>query len=358
MTAAPLGFDASGVLTASVRLPSVSYPTREARAAFYDEFLERLRALPGVESVAATLSLPTTEPGRLGMTIEGVPTPATGQPFVDRQLVSDDYFSALRIPLLQGRTFGGEDLRDGARVAVISASMAERYWPRGNALGARMRLGPNPDAPWTEVIGIVGDVRNDLTRPSAEPMLYLPTRQAALPFTNVLVRTTGSPLALVLPMERALAEIDDQLPLQRPATLSAVVGDGLTGRRLPAVLMVAFGVLALVLASVGVYAMFANLTASREREFGVRMAMGSRPGDIAVLVLRQGMGWMALGLIGGAFGIVVVVRFVQSLLYGVAPFDPLTLSVAVATLLVCAAVALLIPVRQATRVDPVVALRA
>jgi ABC-type antimicrobial peptide transport system permease subunit len=141
-------------------------------------------------------------------------------------------------------------------------------------------------------------------------------------------------------------------------TLPAVLGEGIAGRRLPVLLMTGFGVLALLLATVGVYAMFASLAAAREREFGIRLALGSRPGAIAALVLRQGAGWMATGLAVGAVGIVVVVRLVRDLLYGVSPFDPLTVGASVVTLVACATIALLIPVRRATRVDAALALRA
>ena len=237
--------------------------------------------------------------------------------------------------------------------------MARRFWPDGNAIGQRVRLGPNAQAPLDEVVGIVGDVRNDRARPDAEPMAYASTRQNGAPIVTILVRAAGrsararqahgsAPWPASIPESR----------LQRVMTLPAVLGEGIAGRRLPVLLMTGFGVLALLLASVGVYAMFASMAAAREREFGVRLALGSRPGAIAALVLRQGAGWMATGLAVGRAGIVVVVRLVRDLLYGVAPFDPLTVGVSVATLVACATIALLIPVRRATRVDAAIALRA
>ena len=157
--------------------------------------------------------------------------------------------------------------------------------------------------------------------------------------------------------QRELAAIDPTLPLYQPATLRNVVGDGLAGRRLPVVLMTAFGALALLLASVGVYAMFASMAAAREREFGVRVALGAGRGNIAGLVLRQGGVWLGLGLAGGAFGVVAVVRLIGDLLFGVRPFDPMTLGIAVATLVTCAALALVVPIRRATRADPIMTLR-
>ena len=189
-------------------------------------------------------------------------------------------------------------------------------------------------------------------------MAYRSSRQLPVPIVRVLLRTKDDSLALVKPIERELLALAPGLPLERPMTLRAVVGEGLAARRLPVMLMTAFGALALLLASVGVYGMFASMAVAREREFGVRMALGSRPYAIAGLMLRQGAAWMAAGLAGGALGIVLVVRLLRDLLYGVPPFDPIALSVAVAILVGCASVALLIPVRRAARVDPMVALRA
>ncbi len=208
------------------------------------------------------------------------------------------------------------------------------------------------------VIGIVGDVRNDPARPDAEPMAYRSNRQIRTPSVCVLLRTHGDPLALVRPIERELAALDRGLPLAQAMTLPARLAEGLAARRLPVMLMSAFGALALLLASVGVHAMFASMAVAREREFGVRMALGSSPRAIAGLMLREGAGWMAAGLAGGALGTMLVVRLLRNLLYGVPPFDPIALGGAVAILIGCATVALFIPVRRATRMDPMVALRA
>ncbi|HEU4692931.1 MAG TPA: FtsX-like permease family protein, partial [Vicinamibacterales bacterium] len=183
------------------------------------------------------------------------------------------------------------------------------------------------------------------------------TRQIPAPIVTLLMRTQSDPLALTRSVERELAAIDRGLPLQQVASLQGVLDDGLADRRLPVVLMTAFGGLALLLSSMGVYSLFASMTAAREREFGVRMALGSRPRAIAGLVLRQGAGWMAAGLLLGAVGIIVVARLVRELVYGVSAFDPLTIGTAVAVLMTCAAAALLVPLFRATRIDAVVALR-
>ena len=188
--------------------------------------------------------------------------------------------------------------------------------PPARRLGARIRLGGR----LVTVVGVVGDVRNDLARPDAEPMTYRSHRQESTQRFCVLLRTHGDPLALVRPLQREVAALDPSLPVQQAMTLDAAVGEGLAARRLPVMLMTAFSALALLLASVGVYGMFASMAAAREREFGVRMALGSRPSAIAGLMLRQGVGWMAVGLSGGALGITLVVQLLRGMLYGVPPF--------------------------------------
>jgi len=350
---APLGFDADGVLTARFRLSTPDYPTLPARARFHEQLAERLRLLPGVEAVAIAHKIPTVDSRVAGFALEGAPKDAP-QPFIVYASVSYDYFRTLRIPLRQGRTFDASDRTGGPGTAVISESLARRYWPKGDALGSRIRLGGDP----MTVVGIVGDVRNDLARPGAEPMAYASHRQESTQRFCVLLRTHGDPLAFVRPLQREVAALDPSLPVQQAMTLRAAVGEGLAARRLPLMLVAAFSVLALLLASVGVYAMFASMAVAREREFGVRMALGSPASAIAGLMLRQGASWMAAGLLGGALGIVIVVRLLRGLLHGVSPFDPIALGGAVAILVGCATVALLVPVRRATRVDPVLALRA
>jgi len=357
MAGASLGFEPERVLTGAVQLPARDYSDAASRFLFRQRFEERLRTVPGVESVATATSVPTLVRQRMGVTPEGVDS-SVAQPFVLASLVSDDYFRTLGIPLRQGRTFDAQERPDSPPTVVVSESMARRFWPNGDAVGARLRLGPDRNSPLMQVVGIVGDVRNDRARRDAEPMAYRSTRQIPVPVVMFLVRAEDDPLALVKPIERELAALDRGLPLQRVMTLPTLLGEGLAGRRLPVLLMTAFGALALLLASVGVYSLFASMTAAREWEFGLRMALGSRPGAIAALVLRQGVGWIAAGLAIGAIGIVIVVRLVRDLLYGVSPFDPATIGASVAVLVACATIALVIPLRRATRVDATTALRA
>jgi len=357
MTTAPLGFDPDDVLTAAIRLPSHDYSTPQARAQFLEQLTDRLRVLPGVDTVATAESIPTAVLRRVGFAIEGTPSDAV-QPFVLFATVSDDYFRTLRIPLRQGRTFQAQDRLGAQRTIILSESMARRYWPLGNAIGARIRVGANTTSPLVTVVGIVGDVRNDFARPEAEPMAYMSNRQSATPFIRVLLRARGNPQSLVRPLEHEVAALDRGLPLDQTMTLRMQIRRELTARRLPVMLMIGFAALTLLLASVGVYGMFASMAVAREQEFGIRMALGSRPAAIAALMLRQGAHWMAIGLAAGIFGIMVVVRLLRNLLYGVQPLDPIALGGAVAILVGCATIALLIPVYRATRADPMVMLRA
>jgi predicted permease len=363
ITNMPLGLDPERVLAVSVQLPRAGYEGGEARYRFIERYTERLRTLPGVTAVAASGQVPTGINGRTGLFMDGV-RPADEQNVFLLSEASDDYFRTLHVPLIEGRTFGPEDRAGGTISIIVSEGIAKQYWPNGHAVGATARLGQEADAPRATVVGVVGDVRNNPARPKPDPILYMSVRQFPWNGPVFLIRTgcppkAGGcdPMALLKPAQRALAELDPRLPLHDPITLEAKLDDSLSAKRLPVVLITAFGALALLLASVGVYAMFANMTAAREKEFGVRVALGSSRGGIAGLVLRQGGAWMALGLAGGALGVVAVSRAVRELLYGVRPFDPVTLVVSVVVLLACGAVALLVPVRRATRVDPISALR-
>ena len=358
LTTAPLGFEPAGVLTGRVVLPQGTYPTPEARAAVFRQLEERLAALPGVTGVTSTTQIASPTMSSNFLAIDGVTLSGDGPTFIPYMAVSDSYFRTLRIALREGRTFGAQDTPDAPPAIVISETMARRYWPKGGAIGARIRISPHTAERWGVIVGIVGDVRVSPALVSPGPMAYATNRQDFLwTGRDFLVRTSGDPLAMLRPVQRALAALDPSVPLRNPMTLSAIVDERLAGRRFPVLLMSAFGVLALVLVSVGVYAMFASMAAAREREFGVRVALGSTRGAIAGLVLRQGAVWVAVGLAGGAVGVVFVARFVSNMLYAVRPFDPVALGVAVVVLLTCGAIALLVPVRRATRVDPITVLR-
>lgn len=358
MTTAPIGFRPSELLTLTLQPPTDKYGSLDARNRLYDDLLQRIAALPGVSGAAVTSQLPTTVKNSNGLFIQDAPWgPNEPVPFILTVGGSEDYFHTLGIQLVRGRVFAPTDGPKAPPVIIINEAMARRYWPKGNAVGAQVHIGPpDPTAPWITVIGVVGSVRNDPTRLTPEPIMYLPFRQSSYGNTLV-VRTPGDPIALTSAVRRAITAFDPMIPVYKVSAVDAVIGGSFATRRLPVVLMTSFGALALVLASVGVYAMFANMAAAREREFGVRVALGSSRGAIARLVIGQGGVWMGLGLVVGAVGVVTAARLLRSQLFGVAQFDPVAIGAALLVLVACAGVALFVPVRRATSVDPITVLR-
>jgi predicted permease len=354
---APMGFSAERMLTFTVPLPG-RYNAATARFAFKQDFEQRLKALPGVTGVAISNSMPTRIQNSNGIFLQSRPWEANEPvPFITTSRVNDDYFRTLGIRLVDGRTFNSSDLPDGTPVMVITDAFAKKYFPNGDAVGQQVRWGPpDPNQPWTTVIGVVGNVRNSPLALAPEPMMFFSQRQA--PFGEAFgIRTSGDPTALAASIRATLRAIDPGLPMHQVKTMEALVAEGFAAQKLPVMLMAAFGALALLLASVGVYAMFTSMAAAREREFSVRIALGASRASVASLVLRQGGLWMSIGLAMGAAGIYVAARLVSTQLHGVRAFDPMTIAGAVLVLLACAGVALMVPVRRATQADPITVLR-
>jgi putative ABC transport system permease protein len=358
MANAPAGFDPEGVLTASVQVSGPNYQAPEAQLRYHQELARRMQAIPEVTEVTTATFLPQNVFNSNSFEIEGRPWVIEGSdPFVLWTGIADNYFSTLRIPLLQGRAFDSRDHAEAPPVIIISETMARRWWPDGDAVGARIRIGPDREAPMHEIIGIVGDVRNDPARADAEPITYASIRQSPFGAAHVLLRSRGDQGALIRRIEQEIVAIDPNLPVRRVAPLTAVMSDGLADRRLPVMLMMAFGGLALLLASVGVYAMFANMAAARERELGIRVALGATRATIARLVVGQGAAWMSAGIGLGLLLTAVIGLWLRELLFGVSPFDLATLGIAALALAGAVAVALVVPVRRATSVDPIQVLR-
>ena len=354
---APMGFQSERMLTFTVPLPG-KYNAAATRFAFKQDFEQRLKALPGVTGVAVSNSMPTRIGNSNGIFLQSRPWEVNEPvPFITTARVNDDFFRTLGIPLIAGRTFNSSDLADGTPVLVITEAFAKKYFPNGDAIGQQVRWGPpDPNQPWTTVIGVVGNVRNDPLALAPEPVMFFSQRQA--PFGEAFgIRTSGDPNALIPGVRAALKAIDPGLPMHQVKTMEDLVSEGFAVQKLPVMLMGAFGVLALLLASVGVYAMFTSMAAAREREFSVRIALGASRASVAALVLRQGGLWMAFGLAMGAFGVYAAARLVSTQLHGVPAFDPMTIGAAVLVLLVCAGMALMVPVRRATQADPITVLR-
>jgi len=356
------GFEPEGVMTAMVSLPDAGYPDDAARAPFYRQLLERLEAVPGVEAAGAGFPLPLSGGGYfLSFGIEGRPAPPPqDSPSAGIRFVTPGYLEALEIPLLDGRRIAEADRADSRQVAVISRAMAERMWPGESPLGGRFTFGDPtaPDASWMEVVGVVGDVRHgDIT---AEPDMevYLPMDQNPFSVATLVLRTSGDPQTLTAGLREAVRAVDPSLPVYRVETLEQVVGGALADQRFSAVLLGVFAALALVLASLGVYGVISYAVAQRTRELGLRMALGAPRERVLRLVLGQGMVLVAAG-VGVGLALAFVASFLlRSLLYEVGFADPLTYAAVPALLLLVGVTAVWLPALRATRVDPMVALRA
>ena len=349
------GFDDARVLTLRVGLAPSRYPTEADVVRYYDEALRRLRALPGVESAGAVSRLPLSGSARSAwLAVDGVEPAPEHKPIALLQAATEGYFEAMRIPLVSGRAFGPED-RTSAPTAIVSEPLARKYFA-GDALGHRIRLGN--DGRWRTIVGVVGPVRHtDLV--DAGIAGYVPQAQDGEREMAFALRTSPPPATVAAAAREALFALDRDQPVSDVAPLASVVADNtLLAPRYAAGVLGAFAALALLLSAVGVYGVMAVSVSQREQEMGIRMALGARPGDVLRLVLVQGLRPAVLGIAAGALLALASGHALEGALYGVAGRDPLTLGAVCAFLFLVAAGATWLPAWRATRVDPMIALRA
>jgi putative ABC transport system permease protein len=353
-----LGFDPQHVLTARVQLPAARYPKEYQQAAFYQNLIERVRALPGVVSAAAASDLPLGGGNNGPLYIEGQPVPKdvwTG-PSVRSCEVTPGHFKTLGIPLLSGRDFTLADTRDSPRVAIISEAMARQFWPGSDAVGRRFKYSYESKE-WITVVGVVGDVREyGLERPGM-PEAYYPETQATSSSLALVVRAADDPLAQIAAIRSALHSLDKDLPLYDPRPLSELVSQNSAKKRFLALLLSLFAATALSVATIGIYGVVAHNVAQRTHEIGVRIAVGARRGHVLKLVVGEAFRVALAGVALGSLSALGLTRYLKSLLYGVKPTDPVTFASVAAMLLLVALLASYIPARRAMDVDPMVALR-
>jgi putative ABC transport system permease protein len=355
------GFQAANVLRLEIRLPEKSYPDKTQVAAFYEGVLRGTAALPGTSAAAVVSNSPASNVDNetIFFTIRGRPAlKASEAPSADLQISSPDYFSVLRIPSVAGRVYSYADNANAARVAVISRSMAARYWPDGDELGQQIKLGAaDSEEPWMTIVGVVEDVRQNWWNPTSRPTIYEPFFQAPQRSMVFLMRVAANPAGYVSGVRDMVRGIDDQIALTGVGTLEREITDSIAIIRIMGVLMALFGCVALVLSSVGVYGVLAEGVARRIPEIGVRLALGAEPRDVMKLVLGQALRLTGIGLAIGVPIAFAVNRAMSSLIFGIVTINLLLLGGFTLLLLLVALAAAYIPARRAMRFDPMVALR-
>ena len=356
------GFNPEGVLTLKVSLPAARYSEDDRITAFYDEALNRIKALPGVESAASVSFSPLSNTTfYLGFTAEGWPPRNPSElPSAQVRMASPDYFAVMQIPINRGRGFTGEDRKQSSPVAVINAEMARRHFagddPVGKRLSLRVALGEGEPA-WREIVGVVGDVRHFGLDAEVRPEIYVPYAQQPTSAMTMVVRAAVDPAGLTGAIKDEIKAIDKDQPVHSVATLESYVDRSVAGRRFSTVLLMAFGVIALALAAIGVYGVMSYTVAERTREIGIRVALGAGRRDILKLVVGQASVLLIAGLAGGLAGAFALTRVMEELLFGVSATDTvifLTVPVALAAIAIFASY---IPALRATKVDPMIALR-
>jgi predicted permease len=356
------GFHADHLLTLNVDLSETKYPDNPRRVAFFDEVVRRVQALPGARSVAVAGNLPFTYNGdSMPIGVEGIPDPPPDQhPDVVYRAVGPGYFTTMGIPFVRGRDFNDQDSLEANPVVVVSEKTAKHYWPDSEPIGKRLKNGTTTaEGPWRTVIGVVKDVRqNDFI---AEPkmQMYFTYRQLRSLMPNALiVRTTVDPLSLATSVRNAIWAVDKDQTVANIDSMEHIVAGAVARQRFSMLLLAIFAGIALVLAAVGIYGVMSYSVAQQTREIGIRMALGAQRSDVLKMTVKQGLKLVGLGLIIGLAAAFILTRVMATLLFGISATDPLTFISISLILLAVAILASYIPALRATRVDPMIALRA
>jgi putative ABC transport system permease protein len=357
------GFRTDGVLTFQVTLAEGKASPQKVN--FIKQIVERLKALPGVQAVAATDSLPLTQFNRISPAeIEGRPPidlrkakPGEVSP-VSRPTVTLDYFNAMGIPLRNGRAFTLQDARSPSESVIVTEAFEKHHFPGQSAVGKRIRLLARGAEPrWQTVVGVVSDVRQSGLAGDVLPEVYSPELEDVGGDLSFVIRATGEPTSLISAVRATVAEVEPNQALHNVMTMEQRLANTTTSRRLNTVLLGSFAGVALLLAVVGIYGVMSYAVTQRRREIGVRMALGAQRGDVSRLVIGEGMKLVLIGALLGLGGALALTRLLKTLLFGVSATDPLTFIVIAALLIIVALLACWIPARRATKVDPLIALR-
>jgi putative ABC transport system permease protein len=353
------GFNPERAMTAKVTVSGDRYEEDATVRAFFNQLLDRLREAPGVETAGGVSFLPMAGLGAATIfEVVGEAKPPMGQePVCDVRVVTGDYFGAMGIPLLEGRHFERGEQTDKANVVIVNETLARQHWPGESAIGKHIVVSWGTDDA-DEIVGVVGDVRLSDLETAARPTIYWPQGRSQYPWTALVVRTHGDPAPAASLIRREVRALDASVPVADVRTLDEIVARSVAQRRLVMVLLGIFAAVALLLAAVGIYGVMAYVVAQRTREMGVRMALGARPRDVLKLVVGRAFVLAVIGVTIGTAVARAVTRYMTTLLFATEPGDPLILATVGVVLVLAALAASYIPGRTATRVDPLVALRA
>ncbi|HEY6400031.1 MAG TPA: FtsX-like permease family protein, partial [Blastocatellia bacterium] len=352
------GFRTNNLLTMSVTLPANKYREPQQKAAFFQQVIERIEALPGVQAVGAVSDLPLRGEGEaLGFIIEGRPAATQDHPSAAWRAVTVDYFRAMGMRVVRGRAFTEQDKPGAPEPALINETLARRFWPGEDPIGKRLQVYDGDLLPWREVVGVVNDIKQSGLHSPAMPEIYVPFLQRPWAMMTLVAHTTGAPEQLGAAMRAAVQSVDKEQPVYRVRTMSQYFSDAVAAPRATMFLLGAFAVAALLLAAVGIYGVTGYAVTERTREIGVRLALGAQRGEVQWMVIRQGMKLTLLGVGIGLGSSFALTPWMETLLFGVLPTDPLTFTVIAAVLALVALLACWIPARRATKVDPLIALR-
>jgi macrolide transport system ATP-binding/permease protein len=348
------GFAPDGLLVASVDLVPNGY-TPDTGRQFHRRLLEAVSAIPGVESFALARQLPLGISGTssAGITVDGYTPQADEEVVIVYNMVSPRYFETMRIPMVQGREFTRDDTRESARALIINETMARRYWPGRDALGGRVRMGKDDYT----VVGIAKDSKYGQLNEAPQPYMYFALEQNFVSTAVLHVRSAAAPAGMLASIREVVRTLDPNLPIFDARTVEEHMRSAVFAQRMGANLLGLMGILAVVLAAVGLYGVIAYAVSQRTQEMGIRLALGAAPRDLLTMVLRQGLVITGIGLVLGLVLAFAATGFMRSLLPGIAPRDPLTFIGVPLVLVTIAIIAALIPARRAGAVDPVVALR-
>ena len=352
------GFNPANATILRLALPEKKYDSDEKQAAFADALLARLRVLPGVQSAGLTHTLPLLGDWVLGFNIAGRPPIAPSDlPNTNYYAVTPDYFRAMGIPLLRGRLFTERDDAKAPRVAIINQSLAKQFFPNEDPIGKQINITNGPDT-WRQIVGIVGDIKQYGVDKETTSQTYEPFAQKPFDTLNVVLRTSGSPIALVSALRPAVYAVDKEQPVGDIRPLSEIVAETIAKQRFAMTLLAVFSFVALVIASVGIYGVMSYSVAQRRGEIGIRMALGAQSRDVLQLILSRGGKLVGLGLLLGLGATLLASRAMGSILFQTSAYDPFTLAAITLLLAVVALLACLLPAQRATKVNPIEALRA